>query len=272
MDAPPPAIPPQLLLPPPRRVRRRRGWLLGQVPLLFWPILAADLGLSLVALWLLLGSLALTWFGTTVPGKVTGVTPARPNSGNKARLLFTYYVGTHEYTGEDTVAAAALARIGVGAEVQVRVLPGFPNQARLVEPAGLSGGPSLCLLALAVLSSGAVGLLLWLWLRPVLGQRFLVRQGVATAGWIVQRDEAGRRVRFRYRAPRYGMETGQDPGTADKEWQVTMSVRPEDFASARIGDGVTVLYDPQQPSRSLIYAFADYAALLPPEPAPVPAG
>jgi hypothetical protein len=242
------------------------------MPVLLWPLILASLGLLGVALWLLLISLALTWFGVTVQGTVTGVVPARSGSGNGAQIQYQYYVGTREHSGADNVAPSALGRLGVGAKIKVRVLSSLPGQARLEEPPGLSGGPPYCLLALALLCSSAVGILLRPWVRRARGQRYLVQHGVATAGWIIHREEAGRRVRYRYRAPRHGMGSGEETATADMEWQVTVPLRPDDFAAAQVGERETVLYDPREPSRSLLYCFADYAALVPDGPAPRPAG
>jgi hypothetical protein len=101
-----------------------------------------------------------------------------------------------------------------------------------------------------------------------LRQRALVREGVAVEGVVVGKEAGsggGRSgsVQFCYRAPRYGVADRYKDraAVADKEWQVRMAVSRADFEAATVGAAVTVLYDPRQPSRSLLYAFAEYEAV-----------
>ena len=113
------------------------------------------------------------------------------------------------------------------------------------------------------------------YLRKPLRQKQLVRDGVATTGWIVRKEAApgkrgGWRIQYAYRAPAHGL----GPGTASvrdsapagllKEWQVIMRARAADGEAAQVGKAVTVLYDLHRPSHSLIYPFGDYEAVAAP--------
>jgi Protein of unknown function (DUF3592) len=247
---------------PPRLVRRRPGRrrLLGHVPLLVWLLCAAGFGLLLLTLWVAGFSWAISIFGVTVDGEVKGRSPVPTRGDRGGRVKFTYFVKGVEYSAEDTVDEAALEGLHMGTPVKVRVLSGWPKQPLLVEPVGRSGRGSGFYLALAWLGNIALVLLVRVCLRRPLRQRALVCEGVATEGMIVGKEAgSGRRashaVQYSYHAPRYGM------ALADREWHVRMLVSREDFEAAQVGAAVTVLYDPRQPSRSLIYPFADYEAV-----------
>jgi hypothetical protein len=226
-------------------------------------------GLLLLTLWRTASVWAVTWFGVTVDGEVTGKSDLPERGVRGGRLKFTYHVRGEEYSAEDTVDEDALDSLHVGAAVKVRVLSGWPDHPQLVEPSGRAGRGRGLWLGLAVLGNVALGTLFRRCLREPLRQRALVREGVATEGVIVRKEVRGgrrlsRAIQFCYRAPRYGVAREGDEvraAVADKEWQVRMPVGRVDFEAAQVGDAVTVLYDPRQPSRSLIYPFADYEAV-----------
>jgi hypothetical protein len=262
------------LPPPPRLARHRPGRrrLLGHVPLVVWLLCLAGFGLLGLTLWRAGSSWAITWFGVTVPGEVTGKLDAPERGVREGRLTFTYHVRDVEYSAEDTVDEDALDALQVGAHIKVRVLMGWPDRPQLVEPSGHAGRGRGIWLGLALLGNVALWILFRRCLRKPLRQRALVREGVATEGVIVRKEVRGGRrrswaVQFSYRAPRYGVaHEGSEPPAvvADKEWQVRMRVGWADFEAAQVGAAVTVLYDPKQPSRSLIYPFADYEAVSTP--------
>jgi hypothetical protein len=257
------------LPPPPRALRRRPGrrGLLGRVPLVVWVLGLLGVGLLLAALWLLASLWFIRVFGAAVPGKVTGLVPP-PASGMPARVQFTFHIGTQEYAGEDAVDDKAFSRLYEGVDVKVKVLRAWPGSARLFEPAGQSSGYGGCLAFLAVTWNAALAVVLWSCLRRPLAQRRLVREGVAAAGYLLQKEDGSGwprtwHVHYRYQAPCHGRRAhGQDGGGAAlREWEVLMQVGKQDFEAAQAGTPVTVLYDPRQPSRSLVYAFADYEAV-----------
>jgi hypothetical protein len=261
---------PQRLPPPPRVAVRRPGrrGLLGHVPLALWLLCVAGVGLLLLALWLAASSWAVRLFGMTVPGEVTGRADGA-RGAREGRVRFTYHVKEEEYSAEDAVDEGALEGLHAGMPVKVRVLPGWPRHPLLVEPAGRSGRGGGFYLGLALLGNAALGAFLRLYLRDPLRRRALVREGVATRGVVVSKETGGGRrpswaVQYCYRAPRYGAAHASGganegrPAVAEKEWQVRMAVRPADFELAQVGAPLTILYDPRQPSRSVIYAFAEY--------------
>jgi hypothetical protein len=259
--------------PPPRTVGRRPGrrGLLGHVPLVLRLLCVAGAGLLLVTLWLVASSWLIRLFGVTVPGEVTS-TSAGAKGARDGRVRFTYYVKEDEYSAEDSVDEETFDWLRAGTPVKVRVLPAWPRHPLLVEPAGHSGRGGGVYLAFALLANAALAALVRASLREPLKQRALLRAGVATQGVVVSKDGGSGRhpswaVQYCYRAPRHGMAQATDeagdgrPAVADKEWQVRMAVCWADFEAARVGAAVTVLYDPRQPARSLIYSFADYQAV-----------
>ena len=254
----------QRLPSPPRLARRRPGRrrLLGHVPLLVWLLCAIGFGLLLLTLWIAGSAWAISVFGMTVDGEVKARLPVPIRGDRGGRVKFIYYVKEKEYSAEDTVDEAAFAELHAGMAVKVRVLSGWPTHPLLIEPAGRSDRGWGFYLALAWLGNIALVLLVRLCLRRPLRQRALVREGVATDGVIVGK-EAGSgwrpslEVQYSYQAPRYGT------ALADREWQVRMPVSREDFEAAHVDAAITVLYDPRQPSRSMIYPFADYEAVGP---------
>ncbi len=253
------------LPPPPRAAARRPGrrGLLGHAPLTVRLLCLGGLGLLLVALWLVASSWVVRRFGMTVPGEVAARSPG-PKGTREGRVQFTYVVKGQEYSAEEAVDEAALDRLHSGAQVQVRVLSAWPSRPLLVEPAGHAGRGNGVALAFALLGNVALGVLLRRCLREPLKQRALVREGIATEGVVVRKEVgSGRRaswgVQYCYRAPRHGAA----PAVADKEWQVRMAVGRADFEAVQVGATVLVLYDPRQPSRSVIYPFAAYEAIDP---------
>ena len=263
----------QRLPPTPRVVGRRPGrrGLLGHVPLALRLLCVAGVALLLVALWLVASSALIRLFGVTVLGEVTGRS-AGAKGARDGRVRFTYYVREEEYSAEDTVDEGTFEWLREGTQVKVRVLPGWPRHPLLVEPAGRSGRGGGIYLGFALLGNAGLAALLRVYLREPLKQRALVRAGVATQGVVVGKDSGSGRhpswaVQYCYRAPRHGVaqpagEAGDGrPAVAEKEWQVRMAVCWTDFEAAQVGAAVTVLYDPRQPARSLIYPFAEYEAV-----------
>jgi hypothetical protein len=259
------------LPPPPRASRRRpgRGWLLRRVPAVVWLLGVPGVGLLLPAVWLLLSSVALALFGSTVPGKITGKTVSLVRGHTTYRVQFSYYVGEQEHEAEASVDEAAFGKASVGAAAKARVLRWWPDEPRLAEPVRPSGGNVGQLLFLSILCNAALGITVWACLRKPLRQRRLVRTGVAATGWVVRKDVNVARptswqVQYGYRAPRHGLCSAASPGadgdtaTGDKEWHVVMTVGKKDFDAVAVSAPVTVLYDPAMPFRSVIYAFADY--------------
>lgn len=261
------------LRPPPRVVRRRpgRGRLLRRVPLLVRLLGLASVGLLLFVLVLWAVPWFVVQFGRTVPGRIVSLTESRQGRSPVYRVRFVYHVGEEEFPGEARVDERTFDRLHSTAAVQVKVLPRWPGHGYLRDPAPAPRTGLLGLLCIGLVASGAFAGLLWLYLRRPLGQRRLVREGRAALGRIVHKELiAGRSrsgyVQYAYRAPRYGKRNGAGPGevhlrTADKEWQLRMAVDDKDFEAAVPGAAVTVLYDPRQPSRSVIYVFAEYEAV-----------
>jgi hypothetical protein len=259
---------PQHLPPPPRRARRRRGRPLPLLRVPLWLRLLGTLGLGLllVALWFGFGSLAVTLLGTKVPGEITGKVVTRDRGSAEARVTFTYFVGEQEHTAEVPVSEEAAAQLYVSKKIKARVLRWWPGNPRLVEPVSQSAGTAVYLWWLVVPWLAAVGVVFWLYERRYRRQRRLVHQGRETSGKILGKETVGGRsptglVHFSYWAPRDGTRPAAgDAVVPHREWEVLMPVRARDFETAQVGTAVTVLYDPHKPSRSMIYAFADYEA------------
>jgi hypothetical protein len=213
--------------------------------------------------------LAVTFFGTTVHGEVTGKADERMRGSTVFRVQYRFVMDERDHAAEGSVSEAAFANLSVGNPVKVRVLPGWPGSPRLQEPAGRDGGSPLCLLSFAVPAGVALVVLMRFGLCRPLRQRALVRYGIATVGWIVAGEGGGSapwRVHYGYRAPRHGLTAGAEgqgngeSAQSQKEWQVRMTVRREDYEAAQAGMTVIVLFDPHRPAHSVVYPFADYEA------------
>jgi hypothetical protein len=234
------------------------------VPWFVWIVCLLGVGLLLAALWLQAVPWLVGWFGSVVPGTVTGKSASEPPQPPSYRVRFTYHFKGQERTAEAAVDEATLDRLYVGLDVKVKVLGLWPDRPRLWDPRGRVSWDATCLLAGSLLWTAAAAVLLWRSLRKALRQRELVRDGVATAGWVVRK--AAGRVHYGYRAPQFGVgrqvgAAGDGAAVAEREWQVVMPVRHGDFEAVQPGETVLVLYDPHQPSHSVIYPFADYAAV-----------
>jgi hypothetical protein len=252
------------------------------VPWYVWLLCLLGAGLLLAALWLLAVPWLVGWFGSVVHATVTGKSASEPPQPPSYHVRFTYHFKGQEHSAEAAVDQATLDRLYVGLDVKVKVLGLWPDRPRLWDPRGRVSWDANCLLAGALLWVAAAAVLLWRSLRKALRQRDLVRDGVATAGWVVRKEAGGGRratghIHYAYRAPQFGVgrqvgTSGDGAAAAEREWQVVMAVGHRDFEAAQAGEAVLVLYDPHQPSHSVIYPFADYEAVTAPAPEETSAG
>jgi hypothetical protein len=251
------------LPPPPRLVRPRpkRGWVRGGLFLLLIPHIWIGLLLpGLLVAWLA-RALHFSLFSDVVPGRVTRLEVRRSKTGPNYHVAYTYPLQGMDNTDEDSIDEAAFHRLAQGDEVQVRVLAGSSASPQLLEP-GARGpwGDLGSMLFVTVFWDGLMMFLVWPAVIRPLRQRSLVRFGLVATGEVTDKSLFGNRPPT-YRI-RYLFDTPAGPdGPGDASLPGKMFVEKSDYDEVRIGDTVTVLYDPRKLRRSLLYRFAAYEAL-----------
>lgn len=248
--------------PPPRGVRRFRGYslLIGRaamlVPLAMVAVLFGRINV---------GTIRFLWWSEIVPAKVTKVTATPRERGPFYALHLAYRYGGSEYTRAVHVAPEEAAARKEGDIVAVQLLPERPDAASLFYPQYprkfvTAASALFTVLPLAFLVKGLWDLLVAPWKL-----RRLLRQGDVAAGVIVGRREiAGRAaaVKLTYAFDVPQQDTGEWSSEAVRV-QTSMWVPGTGARSAKVGDIVTVFYDPWRPKKSVVYECADYRITTP---------
>ncbi len=233
---------PTTLPPAPRTVRRRPA--AGRPP--WW---AAGLFLWVGLTLLGVGSFRLyvAYLGTPVRATIDHLAVNTDNDGTTYRAEYQYVLAGRTHHAKATVSDRLRSLL--------HHADGSPGDgvvpARAVR---LPGGRAFCLLEdgpltwlMLALSVAWVGILIpatrRLYLRAA-GQRRLIEAGAVTAGRVtaVRPAVRGFVVRYAYGSPE---EAGRQTARG--------------VARPRVGDPVSVIYDPARPRRSVAYEFADYA-------------
>jgi hypothetical protein len=255
------------LPPPPRRLRTRPG--LGCGPAASrWFLRLFIMPHCIIGACVLLSALyiPLLWLaGTDAPGHVAKLSTSR-GKGTKPyyRVEYAYTVNGGEHTTTETVNADEYNALRVGDQYAVRVLESLPDILPQVRGPGGSRWRGFAALGIALFWNGILSLFVWMaWVVPW-RTRQLLRYGSVAAGTVCDKQtragsKGGRTyvVRYDYRVV---PEDSMNPELTAQSLESEMYVTPADYEKAEVGKGVTVIYDPRKPKRSLVYEFAEYEA------------
>jgi len=259
----------ELEQPTPRPIRRRpgHGSFIGCVHIFILPHTLVGIGALGYAIWTSIMTVLIALMGEVVPGEVTERQKSRSGKGGTAyHVHYVYKVDGKDHTGSSQTDAAGFAQLDKGTRVNVRILPAFPEaEPQLLAPGTWNPWLGVAFVwFFALFWNGIVSVFLWtLYVQPWL-LRGVVARGTPTPGKIVNKEQRRGKsttylVHYEFEAPQVEAN-GLITGDVEK-WKGSMTVRPQDFDAAMIGAEETVLYDPNRPSRSLLYRFTDYEAL-----------
>jgi hypothetical protein len=252
-----PALPPN----PPRQLCRRRGYsqIVGQYLFLILLVMVTSV-FGRIAL----GTVKLLWFSTRVPAKVSKILVSPGEYGPSYDLLVAYHFGEAEYTSQLTIAPREAERLKEGDHVPVQVLSEQPDRAQLYRQNYPYVFVTVLLCLFTLLPTAGLGRLLWdVYVEPWKLRR-LMRDGAVASGRIVDKKEVAGRpptsaLIYAYEVP--ATSAGGTDRFTPLTIKTSMKVPWNDFAAARMGEEVIILYAPERPGRSVIYRCADYEFL-----------
>lgn len=118
---------------------------------------------------------------------------------------------------------------------------------------------------IVIVVAAVLGVCFWTYVRREYRRRDLVTFGVAATGWVSKIETRGGKwpgfvVGYHYRVPAEG-----DVGFV--EYAATEFVEVGHFDHPPVGEAITVLYDHERPERSVLYRYAEYQVVGPPQEA-----
>jgi hypothetical protein len=251
--------------PTPRPVRYRDGWNAGCG---LWCVRLFTLPHTIVGITVLCIAIASTGqfaavglLGKSYEGKIVKKDDSRSTKGTRHYYVqYTYDVDGRGYRGEVKVTKDRFDEMREGDAITVRAWDVMPDSGQWPRVPGHLpiedlGGKWF----FAVFWNGLMSVFLWMvYVRPW-RQRQLVRIGIPTQGIIrdvntyTNKGTKNYVLKYEYAVP----ATEEQPGQV-LHGRLTSTVKAA--AGANRGDVVTVLYHPQKPRRSLLYAYSDYRA------------
>jgi hypothetical protein len=175
-------------------------------------------------------------------------------------ISYKYVVNGEEYTDQTDSLNPEHPDTDVGSKFKIHALPSKPTYTEPVfEPAGTRfkydlGGFSFCFFICLFFE-------LWIWL-PALRQRKLVIKGTAVPAEVthITRHSGADGETYRMRV--------KFSTTAVRDLTALVPINASDYARFRVGNIVTVLYDPNNPGSSVVYKRSRYRAVPIRTPAP----
>jgi hypothetical protein len=251
------------LLPPPRPLRRRPGtWdkLLGRwfLRVFILPHTIIGLGLFLSVLFL-----PVQWLlGETIEGRITDL-PVSHGKKTTYSVNVAYAVGNQVCTTSTNVDADVHSQLHAGQAYPVRVFAPWPHTL----PVPLGPGSSLWdftaggRILFALFWNGLMSMFFWfVWIDPWRKYQLLkwghVTPGIISSKQVVPGKNVSYKLTYSYQAP-----ISRDPDGIQVDMQFfegSMSVSKPEFNRAEFGQGVTVLYDPAKPKRSVAYEYSEH--------------
>ena len=243
------------LPPPPRRVYRWRGWPVPLRCVVFFLNPLAWAGIYL--LWLLANTCGLAMFGQ--PGRVTVTSRQHVHSRRKdrCRIGYVYVDADGKHLDSDLFPASDYLRYPPGSTIPM-------HSFRMLGHTSIEFGPGRSIVGLALFTTLWNGfLLIFFHLMCIfpLGQRRLLRDGVAAVGQIDEKYIQSRRVNQNTTRSVYYMLYYFYPRQDGTIQHDQMQVRVHEYDSANEEDGVLVFYNPLKPTQSILYRYCDYALM-----------
>jgi hypothetical protein len=238
------------LAPPPRRVRRRRE---AGSPWLLWSVVVGAMVLAFAPLVMLVARHLVLSSGRAVDATVDTVYLVRSGGRDKPHVKFHYTLGQGIVQADQEIddAGRPVPPPGTPVKARVMVLLGRPY-CLLILP-GVDAHPSTQIL-ISVGTPVGVWAFAWFLYGQDFRDRRLVRTGLTAPGTITgHRTSPGRgttrHVDFEFHTPDGVEHLGQ--------------MQPDGwaYAKAKIGDAVTVLYDPAKPGVGTVYELCTYEAV-----------
>jgi hypothetical protein len=261
---PPHAFEPELDQPFPRRVVARDGctygcglWL-GRLFML--PHTLAGLFILYLALRATVLYLGVLLAGTEIEGHITAKSERLGKKTTHYMADYAFAVNGDTYAAEMTVDVNEYAALREGQTIAVRAWEPSPHAAHWVR--GFGGHPLAPVLAAwfgALFWNGFMGVITWFLYVAPWRKRRLVRYGVPTTGvvraiaYCKDGKAEARRIEYEY-----------TPGPSEVfggRRSASVKVTPAQAKEVKVGNVLTVLYDPRRPRRSVLYRFSDYKAL-----------
>jgi hypothetical protein len=258
------AIDSELATTPPRVVHHRDGWGAGCA---LWGIRLFILPHMLVGLWLLGTALSTTVHyvrvlavGVECEGHVVKKTAEKGSKGHIYYWVdYAYPVDGVEHVGRVRVDEDVYNGLNAGDPVPVRTLESDPEKSPWPR-IGTQSAPMDVLAAwgIALFWNGVMSGGIWfLYVRPWRARR-LIRYGEPTVGmirsWAPQPTKGGTAYKLTYDY------TAPDASGLLMPRTAKMTTQRKEAACYLPGWPVTVVYDPEKPWRSVVYALGDYRA------------
>lgn len=256
---------PELNVALPRRVRLRDGFRAGCalwfVRLFLLPHTLVGIGILCAALWTTGIFLAVGVFGSSYDGVIVKKDASRAVKGTKGWYVkYTYTVDGREYATEVSVSKERFAEINEGDAITVRALESSPESGPWPRvpghwPITELGGKWI----ITLFWNGIMSVFLWnMYVRPWRIRR-LVRWGWPTEGIIrdVQMKTGKGSTSYRIN---YEYASCPVDGSDGQLFSGKMTSTVKDASYAQTGHLITVLYDPNKPTRSVVYRYSDYRA------------
>lgn len=235
---------------PPREVFRRRGLAVPVRCVLFFLIPHAWVGIFLI--WMFVAGCALDMFGQERTATVTSRQYVHSKKGSdRCEVRYTFNDQGGRHTGRGSLAGSGYRLYPAGANISIRSVRILGiSQSQL---ASRSGKGSVVCLALPMLFwNGFMFLFFYTTCLSPLSERRLLRDGEAVVGQITDKivrkgKSTTYQISYMYPGPEGAPRNGR------------MNVRRQDYDLANAGDESIVFYDPRWPTRSVLYAYSQYA-------------
>lgn len=252
-------IEPELKQPTPRSVRLQDGFALW-----VFRVLTAVPGLFAI---LMVGSAAkFTWdyvghqvFAAEVEGQVVAKGMGEGDRRESHFVEYVYSLDGQIHSRRERVNSGVYKALNVGDSVTLQAAPWARDSARIKPSGEIPEGLGLFIgWGIAAVPSTIAGGFFWYLFYIPWSQKRLVRRGEVTKGTVRDIEsgdgKGGRWYRIKYEYATRGGEPARD--------QTGSMVASGPAADAiKVDDAVTVVYDPQRPTRSLLYAFGHYKAV-----------
>lgn len=237
--------PPKLLPLPPRTARRTAGGGgCGRVFLVPFVVVGLATAVAVpLRLWVEVAGLPIT-------ATVDDLTAHHGRRGGVTYTVrFRYELAGRPYTDTQEVTAGEYAAVRRGQQLhgRTRILDGH---SLAITDAGSGLWQTAKLAAFAAFWNGFIGWIVYAAVVAPWRVLRLVRTGVAVPGTVISHREAGSKRTLRFVTYRF---TTRDRRELTREMSVVGTAGPVD------GTPVTVLYDPNRPTRSVAYEFAGVA-------------